>query len=159
MQTSNCSSQVTSDHSHTMTYNGYGLRHDDILGLNDKKGEDGLPYLTLSYANGKSFYNTYDNSTGKRVDLSTVDISGLEYTFSSTVPLTAETHAGDDVGVYASGPWSHLFLGNYEQNNIPILMSYAAKIGIYTSDAGSLTARVGLIASVLLILMTKLFLK
>lgn len=139
-----------------MTYNGYGLRHDDILGLNEKKGEDGLPYLTLSYANGKSFYSTYDNATGKRFDLSQVDISGSKFMFHSTVPLNAETHAGDDVGVYASGPWSHLFLGNYEQNNIPIIMSYAAEIGIYKNGAGSLTVQIGLIAAGLYILMRKI---
>lgn len=138
-----------------MTYNGYGLRHDDILGLNAKTAEDGLPYLTLSYANGQSFHNTYDNATGQRFDLNEVDTTGLKYMFSSTVPLNAETHAGDDVGIYASGPWSHLFLGNYEQNNIPILMSYAAKIGLY-SGAGSLTAQIGLIASGLFILITKI---
>jgi hypothetical protein len=48
-----------------------------------------------------------------------------------------ETHGGDDVAVYASGPHSHLFVGNYEQNNIPYLISFAAKIGEYneTPDA------------------------
>jgi alkaline phosphatase len=30
---------------------------------------------------------------------------------------------GDDVGIYASGPMSHLFTGHYEQNNIPLLMA------------------------------------
>lgn len=140
-----------------MTYNGYGLRHDDILGLNHEKGEDNLPYLTLSYANGPSFYNTYNNETGKRFDLSEVDIKGLEYMYSSTVPLNASAHAGDDVGIYASGPWSHIFVGNYEQNNIPILMAYAAKIGIYGSGAGTLVAQMGLISLALLVLITTLF--
>lgn len=52
----------------------------------------------------------------------------------SGTPLSDETHGGDDVGVYASGPWSHLFVGNYEQNNIPVAMAFAAKIGPYNED-------------------------
>lgn len=53
----------------------------------------------------------------------------------STAPRHSETHGGDDVGVYASGPWSHLFIGSYEQSNIPVVMAYAAKIGPYVDDA------------------------
>lgn len=49
----------------------------------------------------------------------------------SSVPVVDETHGGDDVGVYASGPWSHLFIGTYEQSNIPVAMAFAAKIGMY----------------------------
>lgn len=45
------------------------------------------------------------------------------------VPKEYETHGGDDVAVFASGPWSHLFSGTYEQNFIPIAEAYAAKIG------------------------------
>lgn len=52
-----------------------------------------------------------------------------KYAFPSTVPLELETHGGDDVGVFASGPWSHLFTGVYEQNYIPHAMMFAACIG------------------------------
>jgi len=45
------------------------------------------------------------------------------------VNLTWETHGGDDVAVFASGPWAHLFVGNYEQNYIPHAISYAAQMG------------------------------
>lgn len=41
----------------------------------------------------------------------------------------SETHAGDDVGVFASGPWANLFTGVLEQNVIPHFMAYAACIG------------------------------
>lgn len=51
------------------------------------------------------------------------------YTYPSMVPKKDETHGGDDVAVYASGPWSHLFTGNYEQNFIPFAEAYAAQIG------------------------------
>ena len=28
------------------------------------------------------------------------------------VPMESETHAGEDVGIYSIGPWSHLFQKN-----------------------------------------------
>lgn len=53
----------------------------------------------------------------------------------ATVPLESETHGGDDVGVFASGPYAHYFSGNYEQTNIPALMAYAADIGPFAKSA------------------------
>lgn len=40
-----------------------------------------------------------------------------------------ETHGGDDVGVFARGPFSHLFTGVFEQSFIPHAMKYAACLG------------------------------
>lgn len=51
------------------------------------------------------------------------------YVYPSNAPLKSETHGGDDVGVFALGPWSHLFTGVYEQNIIPHVMAYASCIG------------------------------
>ena len=45
------------------------------------------------------------------------------------MPLSSETHGGDDVGIYAYGPQAHLFQGVYEQNYIAHVMGYAACIG------------------------------
>lgn len=50
----------------------------------------------------------------------------------ATVPLMWEAHGGEDVGIYASGPESHMFVGNYEQNYIPVLMAHAAEIGPFS---------------------------
>lgn len=41
-----------------------------------------------------------------------------------------ESHGGDDVAVFARGPWAHLFTGNFEQSYIPIAEAYAAQIPI-----------------------------
>lgn len=43
---------VTSDHSHAMAFNGYTHRGGSILGPSDDIGDDGVPYMTLSYTNG-----------------------------------------------------------------------------------------------------------
>jgi len=51
------------------------------------------------------------------------------------VELKSETHGGDDVLVFARGPWAHLFTGNFEQNEIPIAMALAA--GISTDPPAS----------------------
>lgn len=40
-----------------------------------------------------------------------------------------ETHGGDDVGIFARGPYAHLFAGTLEQNTIPHIMAFAACIG------------------------------
>jgi alkaline phosphatase len=44
---------VTSDHAHSMVYNGYGKRGNDILGYGNK--QNSTPYETLVYATGKKF--------------------------------------------------------------------------------------------------------
>lgn len=122
---------VSADHSHVMTYNGYPDRGMNILGLGDVSNEDGLPYQTLSYTNGPGHPTTYVTGTNIRVDLRNVDLKNPNHRPAATLPLSSESHAGEDVGVYASGPWSHLFVGSYEQNILPLAMAYASHIGPY----------------------------
>lgn len=147
---------VTSDHSHAFTYNGYPWRHRDVLGLVDGSiATDGLPYETLSYAVGPGYSRAYD-SMGR------TDLRGYNYKFTdqlhiATVPKDTGNHAADDVGVYAIGPFSHLFQGSYEQNIVALSMAYAAKIEPYlgpnqstteksdTDDARSLVAMIPLL--------------
>ncbi|XP_036338961.1 alkaline phosphatase-like [Rhagoletis pomonella] len=120
---------VTSDHSHTMSVAGYSSRKNDIIGVNNGQlADDQLPYATLSYANGPGFdYNVMKaNGAIKRKNLHKINMKNKDYPFPSMVPLESETHGGDDVGVFASGPFAHLFTGNYEQNFLPHAIAYAA---------------------------------
>ncbi|XP_045498474.1 membrane-bound alkaline phosphatase-like [Colias croceus] len=116
---------VSSDHAHTMTVAGYPSRGNDILGVVDTaSGQDGKPYTTISYANGKA---TSINENG-RVDVtlhSEFSNRALDYSYPSLVPLESETHGGEDVAVFALGPWQHLFTSSYEQSVVPHLMAYA----------------------------------
>uniref|UniRef100_A0A8W7PV01 alkaline phosphatase n=1 Tax=Anopheles coluzzii TaxID=1518534 RepID=A0A8W7PV01_ANOCL len=57
------------------------------------------------------------------------DAGADDFRFPAMLPVDLETHGGEDVAVYASGPWAHLFTGSYEQNVIPHMMAYAACIG------------------------------
>ena len=45
------------------------------------------------------------------------------------VPLESETHAGEDVAIYASGPGAHLLHGVLEQNVIFHVMADALGLG------------------------------
>lgn len=51
----------------------------------------------------------------------------------AAVPLDAETHAGEDVAIYAKGPMAHLFHGVKEQNYVAHVMAYAACLKPYTN--------------------------
>lgn len=52
-----------------------------------------------------------------------------DYQYPGIAPIDSETHGGDDVGIFARGPWSHLFEGVNEQNVIPHIMAYASCVG------------------------------
>ena len=102
---------VTADHSHTMSFAGYPKRGNDITGLSGMLYDDGLPYTTLSYANGLGFYERMQqNGTHPvRQNLTNVDVSKVDFLQASAAFHGAETHGGDDVAIFAQGPWAHLF--------------------------------------------------
>jgi alkaline phosphatase len=47
-----------------------------------------------------------------------VNTEAPNYLQEATVPLGAETHAGEDVAIHAGGPGAYLFHGVMEQNAI-----------------------------------------
>ena len=133
---------VTADHSHTMTFAGYPVRGNPILGLvaeEDRDGKvapaldrDGLPYTTLGYANGPG----YVGGNG-RPDLTTVDTTDPDYRQESIVPLSAESHGGDDVGIWALGPGAGAVHGSVEQNTIfHFLLQATPRLRQAMCDAG-----------------------
>ena len=66
-----------------------------------------------------------------RLNLSTVEdeITKPEFAYPSGAYKGDESHGGEDVPIYAIGPWSHLFQSQHEQTYIAYVMSYAACIG------------------------------
>lgn len=62
------------------------------------------------------------------------------------VPLKDETHGGEDVPIYASGPMAHLFRGVVEQNYIAHVMAYAACIGRNKDHCQRIGERLPLVA-------------
>ncbi|EDW92102.1 membrane-bound alkaline phosphatase [Drosophila yakuba] len=117
---------VTSDHAHPLTISGYPSRGTPILGLNqDDTDVNGVKYATLNYAVGT---NQYLDEHGQRIDL-TDQIGAEDFIHPSYIHGTIGVHAGDDVGIFATGPQSHLFTGVMQQSTIPHLMAYASCIG------------------------------
>lgn len=127
---------VTADHSHTIVMQGYAKRGNPILGLSvglDKHGAplntpalalDGKPYTTLAYVNGPGSIKS-----GPRPHATDEEAQSNDYQQQSIIPLKSETHAGEDVAIYARGPQAHLLNGVVEQNYIFHLVDYAAELG------------------------------
>jgi alkaline phosphatase len=138
---------VTADHSHVLTIAGYPARGNDILGLvhgNDARGERtdaplpdmlGLPFTTLSYANGPGYTGAspeqpegvkrfphqptgYRGIRHGRPDLRKTRTNDPSYMQEATVPARNETHGGEDVPIYATGPGAWLFHGTQEQSYV-----------------------------------------
>ena len=137
---------VTADHSHTLTIAGYPRFGNPILGKVVSVGErpvpayDGLPYTTLGYANGRGFADLGDSTDADaryalpphigRADLTDVDTTAPGFHQEATVPLSAETHAGEDVAVYASGPGAYRVRGVLEQQVLFHIMNAAAELEV-----------------------------
>ena len=56
------------------------------------------------------------------------------YKQQAAVPLDSETHAGEDVALFARGPWAHLVHGVQEQTFVAHVMAFAACVEPYTTD-------------------------
>ena len=121
----------------------------------------GKPYTTLGFANGpgysgatsgqpqgpKHFPHWYDRGSAKgitegRPDLTTVDTSDPDYLQEAIVPLTGETHGGEDVAIFAHGPGAAAFHGEIEENAIfhviaqhaPALRAELCRLGRCNAD-------------------------
>ncbi|ALN93291.1 MULTISPECIES: alkaline phosphatase [Lysobacter] len=118
---------VTADHSHTFTVAGYPDRGNDILGKVVTNGrlaldKNGKPYTTLGYVNGPGY-----RGPNARPDLTAIDTTHQDYLQEATVPLSDETHAAEDVAIYARGPGAHSFQGVVEQNTIFHVMAQSQR--------------------------------
>jgi alkaline phosphatase len=141
---------VTADHSHVFTIAGYPKRGNPILGKVVAVGQtepslaaDDMPYTTVGYTNGLGYRDLGDETNADasylaapvtgRVDLTNVDTTTPGFHQESLVPLSSETHAGEDVGVYAMGPGAHLVTGTNEQSFLFHVMDFAADL-VKTAD-------------------------
>ncbi|MGZ9899559.1 alkaline phosphatase [Shewanella gaetbuli] len=136
---------VTADHGHVFTIAGYPKRGNPILGKvvgvgseEPATASDGMPYTTLGYTNGRGFKNLgtetdadegygHDIAAGRH-DLSDIDTQTAGYHQEALVPMSSETHAGEDVGIYAQGPGALLVNGTNEQSVIYHVMDFAADL-------------------------------
>ncbi len=125
---------VTADHSHVFTIAGYPARGNNILGLVrevDSKGEieenpktdrNKKPFTTLGYMNGPGA------RPGERPVLTDEETTNPDFKQEALIPLASETHAGEDVPIFANGINSYLFNGVMEQNWIFYVMKDALRL-------------------------------
>ena len=122
---------VTADHSHVFTMAGYPKRGNPILGLvyppaggdDEHPGgtsgpmiaRDGQPYTTLGYGNGPGAVQ------GERG----MPETGPKATQQSLIPLGSETHGGEDVALFGTGPGAGRVHGVIEQNLVYDIMRAA----------------------------------
>ncbi len=57
-----------------------------------------------------------------------VNTEARDFMQEATVPLSSETHAGEDVAIFAKGPNAHLFRGTLEQSMIYWIMADALRL-------------------------------
>jgi alkaline phosphatase len=135
---------VTADHSHVFTIAGYPKRGNPILGpvvavggTDPVLASDGKPYTTLGYNNGRGFRDlgaetnadaTYDfdpvaGRDGQ--DLAGIDTAATGFHQETLVPLSSETHSGEDITIHATGPGSSFARGTVEQSMVYHIMNNA----------------------------------
>ena len=137
---------VTADHGHVFTIAGYPKRGNPILGKVVGVGKteaslaaDDMPYTTLGYTNGRGFRDLGNNVTDAdatyalpitagRQNLTNVDTASAGLHQEDLVPLTSETHSGEDVAIYAKGPGAFLVNGTNEQQMIYHVMDFASDL-------------------------------
>jgi len=132
---------VTADHGHTLTFAGYPAKGNDILGLvrtspdPDKteqsiaRASDGKAYTTLTYANGPgAVVANGDKFQDGRPAITDEIVANKNYQQQGTVPTRSETHGGQDVTIYASGPHAYLFGGIVEQSYVFHVIEAALKL-------------------------------
>ncbi len=144
---------VTADHEHAIIFNGYcgrgtpitGLCYDVASGQVEHSDEpvlaaDGKPYTTcpdivssleavVTYGNGAgSVLIEQEDGTysGERPELTQDEATDPDYLQQALIPMGSETHSGVDVGLWAKGPWAHLFGGTMDQEIIFHVMHQAA---------------------------------
>ena len=72
----------------------------------------------------KDDYGSYTSPNGRRASTKEGALES-DYNQIALVPRSSETHAAEDVAIYAKGPWAHLFQGTVEQNYIFHVMKQA----------------------------------
>ncbi|KAL0829063.1 hypothetical protein ABMA28_003927 [Loxostege sticticalis] len=126
---------VTSDHTHTLSINGYPDRGSNIFGIAAPSTFDMVNYTTLSYGVGgpdsfQYYVRTEGNETKvERRDASLNNTDSMDYHQIAAIRDVENIHGGGDVTIYARGPYAHLFHNVHEQHYVYHAVMYAAKMG------------------------------
>merc|ERR1739848_896227 len=113
---------VTADHGHTFTFGSYGERGDNLR-------EPGK-----SIAGAELFMSTDDHTqggyyTGPGIPQGQEHLNAVSSPLDSVVKMNSASHSGEDVPLYAKGPFAHMVSGTHEQSYIGHVMQYASCAG------------------------------
>lgn len=131
---------VTADHEHAIAFNGYCGRGSNVLGLcmgidnagvghngEAETADDGKPYTVAGFLNGPGSVLKQEGNdfSGSRSEMTEEQVTDPEFLQEALIPLSSETHSGEDVVAWAKGPFAHLLDGTVEQNYIFHVMHHA----------------------------------
>nr|CDS24569.1 intestinal type alkaline phosphatase 1 [Echinococcus granulosus] len=126
---------VTADHSHSFALVGQPSRFSTFFAPDKIKGEQTLDMkgmLPIGYMTGP----------GAKMNATRDDVSKMNDTYindkdtqlQALIPINWSTHGGDDVAVFANGPFSYLFHSTVENTFIAQAMKYAMCAPPYTNE-------------------------
>jgi alkaline phosphatase len=91
-----------------------------------RKAEGSGKASTLQPGGPKHFrHEPRGSRRGMRPDLRSENTEATDYLQESMMPMASETHGGEDVAIYATGPMAHLVHGVMEQNALFYVMREA----------------------------------
>ncbi|BHF58758.1 hypothetical protein SprV_0100171300 [Sparganum proliferum] len=126
---------VTADHSHTFELVGQPSRFQNLL-LRDtvygNKVLDKRGLVPVAYMNGPGAKVNQSRDNLNEVDEATLQSSN--YAQQALAPLQWSTHSGEDVGVYAHGPFSWMFHRTVDNTFIAQTMKYAMCVEPFTEE-------------------------
>jgi len=80
------------------------------------------------YTTGTTTGITASGTDKGRPSLTLAITSNINYLQEAAIPTSSETHAGEDVAIFAKGPNAHLFRGSLEQSMIYWIMADALRL-------------------------------
>jgi alkaline phosphatase len=106
----------------------------------------------LNYANGRGYTGATDTTAegpkffgqssrrivgikNGRPDLTKIDTTDPNYEQEALIPLSDNTHGGEDVAIFAEGVDAHLIRGSMEENWIFFVMADALRLGRTVSES------------------------
>uniref|UniRef100_A0A183SJK5 alkaline phosphatase n=1 Tax=Schistocephalus solidus TaxID=70667 RepID=A0A183SJK5_SCHSO len=126
---------LTADHSHAFELVGQPSRFESLL-LRDKgygpQVKDNKSMLPLFYMNGPGAKINENRANLSEIPDET--LQNKDFVQQALVPLPWATHGGDDVGVYAIGPFSWMFHRTVDNTFIAQVMKYALCLEPYASE-------------------------
>ncbi|GMR48522.1 hypothetical protein PMAYCL1PPCAC_18717, partial [Pristionchus mayeri] len=110
---------VTADHGHALTLPGYVHKQNSILAAEvetDGMDADGLPIPNILFAAG--------TSKTDRATYTEHDRSDAHFQSPAAFPANWGAHGGEDLGIWAQGPYSWLFSGSMENTQMAYLIKF-----------------------------------